>query len=94
LPACRGRNTARRHAAEALAHYVLQKAMNENDIATCEFVTAGHPLLDELAMVADELEVKMLHPAAGIALAGCCLLYVAEPLSEGEVRRLNGVLEQ
>ena len=66
--------------------------MNENDIATSEFLAAGHPLLDELAMVADEFEVEVLHPAAGAALARCCLLDVAEPLSEGEVRRLNGVL--
>jgi hypothetical protein len=51
-------------------------------------------LLDELAMVADEFEVEVLHPAAGAALARCCLPDVAEPLSEGEVRRLNGVLEE
>jgi hypothetical protein len=63
-------------AAEALVHDVFEKAMDENDIATSEFLAAGHPLLDELAMVADEFEVEVLHPAAGAVLARCCLLDV------------------
>jgi hypothetical protein len=44
--------------------------------------------------VADKLEVKLLHPVASLALAGCGLLYVAEPLSEGEVCRFDCVLKQ
>jgi hypothetical protein len=57
-------------AAEALVHRVLQQAMNEDNVATGQFLAAGHPVLDELAMVADELEVEVLHLAAGVALAG------------------------
>ena len=45
-------------------------------------------------MVADELQVEVLHLPAGAALAGCCLTDVAQPLTEGEVGRLDGVLEE
>src|SRR5208337_465903 len=72
-------------AAEALAHCVLQEAMNDDDVAACEFLTAGHPVLHELAVVADELEVEALHVAAGAALAGCRQLDIAKPLAESEV---------
>ena len=41
----------------------------------------------------DEFEVEMLHLAAGVALAGGGLLDVAQSLAEGEVCRLDGVLE-
>ena len=80
-------------AAQALVDGVLQQAVNEDDIATGEFLAATHPMLDELAIVADELEVEDLHLAAGAALAGCGLLDVAEPLAEGEVGRFDRVLK-
>ena len=44
-------------AAEALVHRVLQKAMNDNDVTTGEFLAAGHLVLDEFSTVADEFEV-------------------------------------
>ena len=80
-------------AAEALVHGVLQQAMNEDDVAAGEFLAARHLVLDELAVVADEFEVEILHPAAGVALAGGRLADVAKTLPEGEVGRLDGVLE-
>ena len=80
-------------AAEALVDAVLQQAVNEDDVAAGEFLAARHLLLDELAVVADELEVEILHLAAGVALAGGRLLDVAKPLPEGEIGRLDGVLE-
>jgi hypothetical protein len=71
-------------AAEALVHPILQKTMNEDDIAASEFLAASHLFPDELAMVADELDVEVLHLTASATLAGCCLLDVADPLTEGE----------
>src|SRR5450631_1280394 len=68
--------------------------MNDDDIATGELFAASHPVLDELAMVADKLQVEVLHIPAGAAFAGCRLLDVAQALAEGEVGRLNGVLEE
>src|SRR6266571_4503860 len=68
--------------------------MNDDDIATGELLAASHPVLDELAMVADELQVELLYIPAGAAFAGCCLTDVAQPLTEGEVGRLDGVLEE
>src|SRR4051812_5245802 len=68
--------------------------MNEDDIATSDFLTASHPVTDEIPMVADELQVEVLHLAAGAALAGRCLLDVAEPFAEGEICRLNRILEE
>jgi hypothetical protein len=44
--------------------------MNEDDVATGQLLATGHPVLDELAMVADEFEVEVLHLAAGAARAG------------------------
>jgi hypothetical protein len=68
--------------------------MNEDDVAAGDFLTATHLVPDELAMVADELEVKVLHLAAGAAPAGRCLLDVSEPLAESEICRLNRILEK
>ena len=67
--------------------------MTEDDIAASEFLAASHLVPDELAMVADELEVEVLHLTASATLAGCCLLDVADPLTEGEVCRLDRILE-
>ena len=80
-------------AAEALVDVVLQQAVHQDDVAAGEFVAAGHLLLDELAVVADEFEVEILHPAAGVALAGGCLTDVAKTLPEGEIGRLHGILQ-
>src|SRR5829696_9235397 len=68
--------------------------MNEDDIATSDFLPASHLVGDELTMVADELEVEVLHLGAGSALAGRCLLDVSKPLAEGKICRLNRVLEE
>jgi len=72
-------------AVQALVHRVFEKAMNDDDVETGEFLAPSHPVLDELAMVADELEVEALHVAAGAALAGCRQLDVAEAPAKGEV---------
>ena len=80
-------------AAEALVDAVLQQAVHQDDVAAGEFVAARHLLLDELAVVADEFEVEILHPAAGVARAGGRLADVAKTLPEGEIRRLHGVLQ-
>ena len=58
--------------------------MHQDDVAAGEFVAARHLLLDELAVVADEFEVEILHPAAGVARAGGRLADVAKTLPEGE----------
>ncbi|HEY8132963.1 MAG TPA: hypothetical protein VII12_13870 [Thermoanaerobaculia bacterium] len=58
-------------ATEALIHGILQKTMNDDDISTGELLAASHLVLDELAMVADELQVEVLHISAGAAFAGC-----------------------
>ena len=68
--------------------------MNEDDVAAGEFRPAGHPVLDEFAVVADELKVQALHIAARDALARRRQLDVAETLAEGEIGRLDGVLDQ
>ena len=68
--------------------------MDEDHVAAGEFLAARHLVLDELAVMRDELEVEILHPTAGAALAGGRLLDVAEPLAEGEVGSLDGVLQE
>jgi hypothetical protein len=70
-----------------------EPSLTEDDIAASEFLAASHLVPDELAMVADELEVEVLHLTASATLAGCCLLDVADPLTEGEVCRLDRILE-
>jgi hypothetical protein len=79
---------------QPFVHRILEKAMNEDDISTGQFLAAGHLLPDELAMMADEFEVQLLHVGAGKALAGGRLLDIAQPPAESEVCGLDGVLKQ
>jgi hypothetical protein len=46
-------------------------------------------LPDEFAEMNDELDVKALHPAAGLALATVGLLDVAQPLAKAEICLLD-----
>src|ERR1700692_986863 len=81
-------------AAETFVNAVLQQAMHQDDVAAGEFIATRHLLLDELAVVADEFEVEILHPAARVACAGGRLADVSKTLPEGEIRRLHGVLKR
>jgi hypothetical protein len=80
-------------AAETLVRAVLQQAVHQDDVAAGEFVATRHLLLDELAVVADEFEVEIPHPAAGVARAGGRLADVAKTLPEGEIHSLHGALQ-
>ena len=44
--------------AECLVDLVLEQAVDQNDVPAGELLPAGHLLLDELAMVNDELHVE------------------------------------
>ena len=81
-------------AAEAVADRILQKAMDQDDVAAGELLAPRHPLFDELAIMADELEIEALHVPAGAALAGCRGFDVPKPPAEGEIGRFDRVLKQ
>ena len=68
--------------------------MDQDHVASGQFLPAGHPLPDELAAVNDELDVEALHAAARLALAAVGLLDVAQPLAEGEIRLLDRILQE
>ena len=80
--------------AETLVHVVLEEAMDQDHVPPGEFFPAGHLLPDEFAVVNDELDVEVLHAAAGLARAAVGLLDVAEPLAEGEIRLLDRILQE
>ena len=66
--------------------------MDEDYVASGQLFTPAHLLLHHLAMMDDELKVKIAHRNAGFALAGGCLLDVAQPATELEIGRLDSVL--
>ena len=68
--------------------------MDQDHVSSGEFLPAGHPLPDELAVVNDELDVEALHAAAGLALAAVGPADVAQPLAEGEIRLLDQILHE
>ena len=68
--------------------------MDQDHVSPSELLPAGHLLPDKLAVVNDELDVEVLHAAAGLALAAVGLLDVAEPLAEGEIRLLDRILQE
>ena len=45
--------------AQALLDRILQQPMHQNHVAAGEFIAAGHSLLDEFAMMDDELEIEL-----------------------------------
>src|SRR5271165_2685753 len=55
--------------AERLVHLVLEQAVDQDHVPAGELLAAGHFLLDELAVVNDELHIEGFHAAAGLALA-------------------------
>ena len=79
--------------AKHLADVVLEQPMDQDHVSSSEFLPAGHPLPDELAVVNDELDVEVLHAAAGPALAAVGLLDGTQPPAEGEIRLLDRILQ-
>src|SRR5580700_11898577 len=74
-------------AANLLTYRVLEEPMDEDYVASGQFFTPAHLLLHHLAMMDDELKIKIAHRNAGFALAGGCLLDVAQPATELEIGR-------
>ena len=68
--------------------------MDENYIASSQLFTPAHLLLHHLAVMDDELKIKIAHRNAGLALAGRCLLNVAKATTELKISRLDSVLEE
>src|SRR6267378_689033 len=56
-------------AANLLAHRVLEEPVDENHIASRKLFASAHLLLHHLAVMDDELEIKIAHRNAGFALA-------------------------
>src|SRR6516225_3348756 len=79
-------------AANLITYRVLEKPMDEDNIASSKLFAPAHLLLHHLAVMDDELEIKIAHRNAGPALAGRCLLDVAQPATELEIGRLDSVL--
>jgi hypothetical protein len=81
-------------APETLVDGVLQEAMHDDHIGAGELLAAGHLVLDERAVMRDELDVQILHLGAGLAGAGGRLADVAQPSPEGEIGGFHRVLQQ
>jgi hypothetical protein len=81
-------------AANLLAHRVLEEPMDENHFASCKLFTSAHLLLHHLAVMDDELEIKIAHRNAGFALADRGLFDVAQTPTELEIGRLNSILQE
>lgn len=72
---------------------VLEQAVDEDDIAADQLLATGHLVADDVTAMADELEVQVLHQAAGLAGARRGLPYGPQPAPEGEIGRFNHVLQ-
>jgi hypothetical protein len=59
-------------AANFLTYRVLEEPMDENYIASSQLFTPAHLLLHHLAVMNDELKIKIAHRDTGFALAGRC----------------------
>ena len=66
--------------------------MDEDHIASSKLFAPAHLLLHHLAVMNDELEIKIAHRNAGFALAVRGLLDVAQAPTELEISGLNGIL--
>ena len=66
--------------------------MDQDHIASSKFFAPAHLLLHHLAVVDDELKIEIAHRNARFALAGRCLLDVAQASAELEIGRLDRVL--
>ena len=79
---------------ERLLHRVLEKAVDDDDVAANELLTAGHPLTGHDPVMDDELEVEARDEDARVALALGRLADVAQAPPEREVAPLDRVLER
>ena len=68
--------------------------MDQNHVPAGELFAARHLLSDELAVMDHELDVKALHPAAGLALATAGLLDAPEPLAERKIGLFDQILHE
>src|SRR5262249_30534133 len=79
-------------AANLFTYRVLEEPMDEDYIAAGKLFAPAHLLLHHLAVMDDELKIKIAHRHAGFARAGRCLLDVAQPPTELKIGRLDSVL--
>src|SRR5262249_41099628 len=79
-------------AANLLTYRVLEQPMDEDHITSGQLFAPAHFLLHHLAVMNDKLKIKIAHRDASFAFAGRCLLDVAQPATELEINRLDGVL--
>jgi hypothetical protein len=73
---------------------VLQQAMNEDHVATDQFLLPGHDLLGDRSAMGNEFEIKRRDEPAGIAFADRSLLDVTQPAAERKVCALDRVLQK
>src|SRR6476661_7979395 len=81
-------------ATNLLTYRVLEEPMDEDHIASSKLFAPAHLLLHHLAVMDDELKIKIAHRNTSFALAGRCLLDVAQPATELEIGRLDSVLQE
>ncbi|MBA2720738.1 MAG: hypothetical protein H0U52_16085 [Chloroflexi bacterium] len=67
--------------------------MDDDDVASDELLPSPDLLADDLPVVGDDLEVQARDEGAGVALAGRCLLDIAQAATEPKVAALDRVLE-
>ena len=72
-------------AANLLAYRVLEEPVDEDHIASSKLFAPAHLLLHHLAVMDDDLEIKIAHRNAGFALANRGLLDVAQAPTELEI---------
>jgi hypothetical protein len=70
---------------EPLRDLVLEQPVDDDDVGAEQLLVAGDPLADRDAVVADELEVEVRDPQAGVARAGRGLADIPAPAAEPEV---------
>ena len=80
-------------AADLLAHRVFEEFVDEYYVTSGKLFAPAHLLFHRLAVVDNELEIKIAHRCAGVALASRGLLNVAEAPAELEIGRLDNVLQ-
>ena len=78
---------------EGRLHAVLQQPVDDDDVATHQFLATRHPLPGDDSVVDDELEIESRDEGAGIAVALRGLADVAQAPTEGEIAVFDGVLE-
>ncbi len=69
----------------------LQQSMGEDHVATCQLRATGDPLSENVAHVADELQVEGGNAPTRVARAGRGLGNALQPPLEGEIRGIDGV---